>query len=242
MVVSNMPTELREILYGKTPIKFSIERKHRNTVAIHVHPDGSVAVSVPVNSETQKIDAVIKKRGRWIQKQRRAFEELYRVPTTKRYVAGESFRYLGRLYRLRLLSSDQTSVRLVGGYLEVGLRDKSDTNLIENLISIWYRQRATVLVAERLALCQKLITHYELPQPTAITIRSMKMRWGSCSKLGRISITPELVFARKECIDYLLLHELCHLAVKNHSAKFFALLSKVCPEWMTFKKWLEASV
>lgn len=231
--------DIREVAYGTSTIAFAVNRKDRRTLAIHVHPGGSVEVDAPLNAPDSRIDALVCKRARWIQKQERTFAELPHIQTEKQFVSGEAFRYLGRQYRLKVLQAECKSIRIMSGYIVVAVPDTKDKASIRNLVLAWYAERARCLLPERLAICAESARRHRLPSPSALTIRRMKKRWGSCSKAGRISISPEIVCAARDCIDYVLLHELCHLAEANHGPRFFQLLAKLCPDWKKQKNALE---
>lgn len=114
---------------------------------------------------------------------------------------------------------------------------ENQIKVIKGMIDSWYQYRAKVIFQERL--------HAMLPRATkekgipSFRIMTMKKQWGSCSKQGQLMLNPHLVKASKECIDYVILHELCHIAEHNHSEKFWRLLTQVMPNWKEVKAKLD---
>ena len=174
----------------------------------------------------------------WIIEQRYFFGLfLPRLPE-KRYVSGETFCYLGKRYRLKVISSNQEKVVLKRGVILVNTKDRTNSKQIKKLLYRWYRQRAEIKFGERLDLCHNTIKKHGVKLPT-VQIRRMKKRWGSCSKHGAIILNTELVKAPSHAIDYVVMHELCHLKHYNHGKAFYKLLNRVMPDWSKRKKRLE---
>ena len=128
-------------------------------------------------------------------------------------------------------------VKLLRGKLEVTLRQKNAAK-VEQLLSDWYKVRAKEVFAKRLdVLLEQTLWVTERPPLRMLT---MHTQWGSCSPQGRLTLNSHLVKAPRECIDYVILHELCHLAEHNHSERFYRLLSQVMPSWEEVKARLDA--
>jgi len=207
-------------------------------VLIKVHPNCRVEVAAPASSDDQEVLAAVQKRGRWIYQQLRTFRGLLEHVTPRRFVSGESHHYLGRRYLLKVIESpsETQSVKLLGGRLEVVVRNKSGSR-VQDLLSDWYRQRAREVFSRRLdeMLGQALWVEERPP----IRVLSMNTQWGSCSPRGRLTLNPHLVKAPRECIDYVILHELCHIAEHNHSERFYRLMGQVMPKWEQTKARLD---
>jgi predicted metal-dependent hydrolase len=147
-----------------------------------------------------------------------------------RYVTGELFRYLGRQYQLNVIEDRIERVTLCGEQIIIGLPNVDDPRHIQKLLTRWYRAQAKQVFAERLMACFPSVVHLGVAMPP-LTIRTMKTRWGSCSSKGRIALNLKLIQAPSELIDYVVLHELCHLKELNHSRRFWALMTQVLPGW-----------
>ena len=227
--------------YGDEQIKF--ERLPRSEgiqrVLIKVHPDCRIEVTAPAEADDNAVLAAVKKRGRWIYQQLRDFRQQSAYVTPRQYISGESHYYLGKQYLLKVLEDPDSKpqVKLLRGKLEVTLRQKNAAK-VEQLLSDWYKVRAKEVFAKRLdVLLEQTLWVTERPPLRMLT---MHTQWGSCSPQGRLTLNPHLVKAPRECIDYVILHELCHLAEHNHSERFYRLLSQVMPSWEEVKARLDA--
>ena len=150
--------------------------------------------------------------------------------------------YLGRQYRLKLIENSSNKIRLWQGRLEVNTPTPFDRKQVERSISNWFRDRATIVFGERYQYWTKLVTSYAIEHSTGIELRTMSKRWGSCTPNGKIFLNPLLVSASKDCIDYAIIHELCHLRFPNHSSSFYRLLASILPDWIDRKQKLNSQV
>jgi len=225
--------------YGDEIIHF--ERVQRsediNRVLIKVHADCSVVVSVAESKDDNEVIEAVTKRGRWVYEKLRDFRERLKHVTPRRYISGESHYYLGRQYVLKVLKvtkNEPQGVKLLRGKLEVKTRNKAK---VKDLLLDWYKQRARDVFDQRLdEILPQALWLDKRPQ---IRIQSMKTQWGNCSPGGRLTLNPHLVKAARDCIDYVILHELCHIAEHNHSDKFYRLMKRVMPKWEHVKKRLD---
>ena len=173
----------------------------------------------------------VEQRGAWIVAQQRRFAELPPPQGERAFVSGERCRYLGELYRLKVLEAQAEGVRLEQGQLVVGVRDPKDARKVQALLRGWYRGRAQRVFYERLERCRRQVAAFGIDHPGGFTLRRMKRRWGSCSRDGRILLNTQLVGAPVACIDYVIIHELCHVVQHNHSGAFYHLLGTCLPDW-----------
>lgn len=227
------------IEYGTTTIPYVVTRAERKRVSIEVHPKLIVIVSAPIHATTKAIQEVVRSKAKWILRQCRYFVDLLPHTPHRRFVSGESHLYLGRKYRLRIRQAEGFEhVRLDSGYLHIFTSATDSIEAKRALLHAWYRRHAERVLPERVAAC---VAHPLLrrTQPSAIQIRTLAKRWGSCSPTGRLSLNVDLIRAPRGCIDYVITHELCHLILPNHSAKFTRLLDRVMPDWRDRKQQLE---
>jgi predicted metal-dependent hydrolase len=238
--------------YGNDMIHYDVIRKSQSSkvssskavarkVVIKVHPDQRVVATVPHDATEDSIQEAMLKRARWIWQNIEEFAKQKDYVLPKRYVSGETQFYLGRRYVLKvLIDAEQVSnVKLSRGKLNVTLRKDFDDRVVKvkPLIDKWYQHKAKAIFHERL--------NKMLPKTTWVTdipsfrVMAMKTQWGSCSTKGNLMLNPHLIKAPKECIDYVILHELCHIAEHNHSDKFWRLLTQVMPNWKEVKAKLD---
>ncbi|EKK5569259.1 M48 family metallopeptidase [Morganella morganii] len=227
-------------IYGDEWINFDREPRLYATsrVLIKVHPDCRVVVSAPEEADDLAVLTAVKKRGRWIYQQLRDFRRQLEYITPRKYISGESHYYLGKQYLLKVIEepAEVQRVKMLRGKLEVTLRQKSPEKVRQLLID-WYKTRAKNVFAKRLEAMLEQALWVNAPPP--LRVLTMQTQWGSCSPSGRLTLNPNLVKAPRECIDYVILHELCHLAEHNHSERFYRLMGQVMPEWEVVKTRLD---
>lgn len=262
-------TEIGNFYYGEDKIHYEVVRKDTKNksrsnnlitdetkprkprkVVIKVHPDQRVVATAPVDASDEMIHDAMMKRARWIWQSLQDFAKQKDDVLPKRYISGETQFYLGRRYVLKVITDAKTNdkinstVKLSRGKLHVEL-SQNDSELdaekrailVKSLIDKWYKDKFTSVSRERLeALIHKASWVKNNPSLKLIV---MKKQWGSCSNKGNLILNPHLVKAPKECIDYVILHELCHIAEHNHSEHFWRLLTQVMPHWKEVKAKLD---
>jgi predicted metal-dependent hydrolase len=210
----------------------------KGRLLIKVHPDGRVVASVPAETPEQAVLSALKKRSRWIYQQLRDFRAQQAHVIPRQYVSGESHYYLGKQYQLKVIEAPilPQKVKMLRGCIEVTVRYKS-AEKVKSVLDDWYRERARDVFKRRLdVLVPQTLWVNERPP---IRLRAMQTQWGNCSAKGCLTLNPWLVKAPSECIDYVLLHELCHVAEHNHSEAFYRLMGQVMPGWEKVKKRLD---
>lgn len=228
--------------YGTQTLNFGLERRSRKTLAIEVHPDGSVRVKAPLRFPLSRVLERVEQRGAWIVKQQRRFAELPPAPPARQFVSGESYRYLGRQYRLKVVSAQPEGAKLYQGRLEVRVAQSPAPERVQALLRAWYRERAEHVFRERLTVCRRHVATFGIHHSGDFNLRRMTKRWGSCSRDGRILLNTQLVGAPKSCIDYVIVHELCHVVHHNHSKTFYDLLGRCLPDWRERQTLLQQSL
>lgn len=241
--MSQVPTvekhvHCEELVFGSERIPLEITFDHRANLKIKVCPDLRVVVYAPSSKSLPQVLEKVKARAAWIVRQRTYFEQFVPRQPQKRYLSGESFQYLGRQYRLKVVESDLQTTKLIGRFFRVQTPNRADTKRIESLLDKWYRQHARQVFEQRMDECHASAKRYGIPRPT-ISIRLMKRRWGSCGGSQCILLNMVLVKAPLRCIDYVITHELCHLKYRSHSRSFYRLLSRLLPDWEARKERLE---
>lgn len=227
--------------YGSRTIEYKLFYSNRKTLGIIVKPDQSVIIRAPINADSDRIQKIIKKKSPWIVRTIEYFEALLPKLPPRSYVSGESHYYLGRHYRLKVHKSNLEDVQLNKNRIGVYTRHKYNPGVVKTLLQYWYKYRAEKKFKERFDLCFVSFNHLT-PHVPKLSIRKMKRRWGSCNTRNKITLNEELVKTPTRCIDYVIMHELCHLIYRNHDHQFYTLLSRLMPDWKERKAVLEKSV
>jgi hypothetical protein len=225
------------IEYGDATIRYRTTFSDRSTLAIRVEPDQSVEVRAPQGANDSAVREKVRKRARWILDQQSYFASFVREQVPREYVSGETHRYLGRQYRLKVIQierGDPERVKLIGPYFRIYTRRKGDPEHVKAQLDAWYRSHAKAKFAERLDALGRVMRKYGVDKPP-LQVRRMSKRWGSCTPQGRIILNLDLIRAPRLCIDYVIVHELCHLRHPNHGAAFYRLLGRVMPDWEEVK-------
>ena len=241
--------EQYSFVYGDEAVTYEVIRKpdghglekKKRKITIKVHPDCNVVVNAPNDAPREDIHEAVMKRAKWIYDALSEFRTHLEYVQPKHYVSGEMQFYLGRRYVLKVVEDPDgiSNVKMTRGKLLVTLNrfNEDKQKLTKTLVSKWYKVRAERAFHQRLSEL--------LPHATWVTgipsfrVHSMAKQWGSCSTKGNLMLNPHLVKAPKECIDYVILHELCHIAEHNHSERFWRLLTSVMPNWKEVKSRLD---
>jgi predicted metal-dependent hydrolase len=223
------------IEFGSKRIDFKLEYADRKSLGITITSDMDVLVRAPVDTPIELIREKIRKKAPWIIKQQSFFLSFHPKTPTRKYVGGETHLYLGRQYRLKINIGETESVKRKAGFIEVYTKDKAR---VKELVIDWYLNNARIKFK---SIAQPLIERFKRfdVEPSSIVLRDMPTRWGSCTPKGKIILNPELVKAPKACIEYVIIHELCHLVHHDHTQKFIDLQTKEMPDWEKWKLKLE---
>lgn len=225
----------QKIQFGSMEIVFDLEYQERKSLGITVYPDKTVGVKAPLDAALEKIQEKVRKRAPWILKQQNFFLSFEPKTPPRQYKSGETHLYLGRQYRLKVYNSDEEKVKLKRGYLEVYTSNKSEA---KKLVQNWYRKKAKIKFPE---IAESWIVRFKKygVEPSDFIIKWMEKRWGSCTPKGKMILNIELMKAPKRCIEYVVIHELCHLVHHNHSSAFFELQTREMADWRRWKERLE---
>ena len=223
------------IQFGSKQIGFRMEYSNRKSLGITVTPDLNVLVRAPLDTSLEKVKEKLRKKAPWIIKQQSFFLSFHPKTPPRKFIGGETHFYLGRQYRLKLIQSKIESVKLKGKFIKVATTDKARA---KELVSEWYLQNAKTRFH---VIAQPLIDKFKKHkvEPSSIVLREMPTRWGSCTPKGKMILNPELIKAPKGCIEYVIIHELCHLIHHDHTQKFIDLQTKEMPDWEKWKMNLE---
>jgi predicted metal-dependent hydrolase len=223
------------IFFGTKQINFELTFASRKSLGITVTPDLDVLVKAPEGTSITDIKERLRKRAPWIIRQQSFFLAFHPKNPPRRFVGGETHLFLGTPYRLQIIESEIEEVKISGKFIEVFTSEKSRA---EMLLSEWYLQNAKKRFQSIATPLIKRFKKYDV-EPSSIILRNMPTRWGSCTPKGKIILNPELIRAPKGCIEYVIVHELCHLVHHNHTQKFVDLQTKEFRDWEKWKGRLE---
>lgn len=229
------------LAYGddRIPYQVSYADSRKSRVAIHVNPDGSVAVDAPHGFSDDSIKQAVQKRARWVVGHVSEAKERYAHVRPREYVSGEQVLYLGRRYMLKVIPTDGTPApaRMRGNRLEVRTA-KGTQEDIRGRLRAWYRVRGRDYLSRRIDALAKSLPWLDGPPP--FRLLEMSRQWGSCSPSGEIIINPNLIKAPRECINYVLIHELAHLKHHDHGSAFWRLIDTHVSDWRNLKQRLDS--
>ena len=233
--------EQYSVQFGQKKISFYLSRKDVKNVNLNVKPDMTVMVSANKRVPLDFIKGYVKSKGNWILKQQNLFEKTRSEENNKEFVSGETIRYLGKQYRLRVIEGEE-EIKFSQGYIHLWVKNKNDYKKKRELIQGWLRQRARLVFEESLERMYRPIKKYEIKKPE-MRIRQMKARWGSCIKdKNIILLNSDLIKAPKACVDYVVMHELIHFKYSGHNKEFYSFLTALMPDWKKRKEILDQEV
>ncbi|TCP25206.1 hypothetical protein EV195_104239 [Tenacibaculum skagerrakense] len=223
------------VQYGSERIAYNILFVERKSLGITVYPNRSVEIKAPLNTTLEKIQEKVKKRAAWILKQQDYFLSFEPRITNRKFVSGETHYYLGRQYQLKVIDSAINKVKYTGRFIEVYVTERAN---VKEQLQQWYRAKAEIWFRK---LADKHIERFKKynVEPQKVELKKMENRWGSCSSKGRVLLNPELIKAPKACIEYVIIHELCHLVYRDHTKEFYNLQTHEMPDWQKWKMKLE---
>lgn len=234
-----MIAETHRLAYGDKLIEFCLVRRDRKTLSITVTPEMETEVVAPLDAPLEKVFEKVRKRAAWITKQQQFFDQFNPRTPERRYIPGETHRYLGRQYVLKVVPHIQKDVKLYRGRLVVQSLRPKQAEETKQLVQDWFLERARIKYRERLEVCRNRFPDADAFTPTSLIIRHLAQRWGSMTPSGKLILNKSLIRASVDAIDYVITHELCHLQHLHHGPEFYNLLSRVMPDWEKRKLKLE---
>ncbi|MFA6458972.1 MAG: SprT family zinc-dependent metalloprotease [Candidatus Paceibacterota bacterium] len=228
---------MKEFIFGTFIYEYQLIKQDRKTLSLTVTPDLHIILKCPERADAERIEAFLKKKWFWLEKQLSFFKKYQRRMYEKEYISGEGYLYLGRQYKLIVKRGKEDRVILSSGQLLVQTtRDVSDSRRNKKLIDAWYTEKTNIIFQDRFT---EMVSRFDYKTAPKLSIREMKRRWGSYLNQDRIFLNPKLIHTSKDCIDYVIVHELCHMKYKNHDKKFFKFLKQKYPKWENVKEKLE---
>lgn len=226
---------------GNSTFEYTIERSARRnkTIAIYVKPETGVIVRAPLSVRKKFIQKFIEAKSPWILKKLSAANSMTVFP--RQFTTGEIFSYLGQDHKLVLICStrDRSSILTEDKKLIVpvpeGLNDFNRAEFVKDALRYWY-------VAEANQVISRLVNELSAATglvPAKVKVKNLKRSWGSCSGHNNVSFNWRLIMAPLQIIEYVVVHELCHIKEKNHSKNFWLLLERHIPDCKDIRKQLK---
>ena len=225
-----------EFQYGNKNIEYEVVFRKRKTMEIRIEPPDIVKVINPLGVSQEKIMEVIEERGKWIIEKIYHFEQINYRRIKREFVSGESLMYLGKDYSLDVeIDRDikTPEVKLYRGrfIIRAGNNDKK---IIRDSMEKWYRKKAEEVIKEKIKYYQRFFSS----TPKEVKIKEQKKRWGSCTHDNKLLFNWRIVMAKSDVLNYIVVHEMCHMCHKDHSKNFWNLVSSILPHYEKSKEWL----
>jgi predicted metal-dependent hydrolase len=214
---------------------------HKDIKNLHLSvypPDGRIRISAPLRMDTDTIRVFTISKLGWIRKQQSKLRNQERE-TPREYITRESHYYLGKRYLLKIIEHNASpKVEIKHGTIEIYIRPNTDLEKRKEILDEWYRQRLKEIIPG-------IISQYENKLKVNVAefaVKKMKTKWGTCTREAkRIWLNLELAKKLKECIEYIVVHEMVHLLERHHNERFIAYMDKFLPKWRFYKEELNKS-
>ena len=224
---------------GNDHIPYDVIRSPRATADIIIERDGSILVRAPETIPDERIEDIVEAKRSWIYKNLAEWRDLNATKVLREYKAGEGFLYLGRSYRLSLVADQYDPLLLKNGRFRLrrDLVDKGEIKAAKAAFRDYYIERGLIKIPESV--------NYYAPKvgvtPSAIDVRELGNRWASCSPTAKLKFHWKTMMAPQTIINYIIVHELCHMHHRDHTDAFWNEVDKVMPEYRERKEWLRTN-
>ena len=222
--------------YGNSVIVYEVVRSKRSkTSQITVDTNG-ITVRIPQTKTKDHARKIVKAKAQWIFKKQLYFREQKYEKSKITFAKGSKIPFRGKIYSIKIIPNSQEKVKVSGKFIEFHIKQKRHTTKqISQMYQRWLKTKAEKIFARAIEKFSKKLS----VKPRKIVVKQLKGRWGSTTEKGQINLNSNLLKAPQSVINYVVLHELCHLKIKEHSARFWNLLSKHMPNYEDQKHWLE---
>lgn len=214
-----------------------IRTPRKKTASVRVR-EGKVSVVVPQTTDMDTIEALVNKKSRWV-REKLLLQRQHQPTKPKEYISGECFTYLGRNYRLKVESGATKSVKLKNGRLVVQVPPSVQRRdqYVQKALTDWYRDHALGKLLDKVDRYAQVVR----VKPSSVAIKTFRNRWGSCSTQGDLLFNWKIIIAPNRIVDYVVVHELCHLHEHNRSPKFWKFVKRVLPDYLECREWLKVN-
>ncbi len=235
--MKSLLSQSKDFVYGDLIYHYKLTYESRKTLKLTVMPDLKISLQSPLQADDHRIEIFLRKKWFWLEKQLMFFSKYQRKSYKREFVSGENIQYLGKQYQLVVKHGKQDKVILQNGLVVITTAKKTSSVVYrQKLLNQWYKEKREQIFVDRYEEMKKKFSFKNSPQ---FSIRDMKRRWGSCMSSDKVILNPKLIHVSKDCLDYVITHELCHIRYKNHDKMFFKLLAEKYPNWSKMKEKLE---
>ncbi|WP_252225879.1 SprT family zinc-dependent metalloprotease [Clostridium sp. ZBS2] len=228
-------------------IEFQIIRRKRKSICIKIDINGEVQVVAPIRTSKEYILNFVNSKHDWIIEKRRELKTVLNKKVKREFINGGTFMYLGKEYPICLIFNDKVkkiSIDFINEHSTTNIEGISkfliNTNTYENeklkkALEIWYRSKTLDIVKERIRV-HKLEFKDKI---TKVTIKEQKRRYASINIKNETYFNWRISMAPLEVIDYIVVHEMCHMDFRNHSKQFWNRVEEVMPNYKKCHKYLK---
>ncbi|MFT5633181.1 MAG: putative metal-dependent hydrolase [Rubritalea sp.] len=217
-------------------IDYSLVRSDRKTADIIIERDGSLVVRAPSDLATDEVEAIVESKKLWIYTNLAKWRDLNATQVIREYCIGEGFLYLGRSHKLRFEGDQEADLMLKNGYfcMKRSLVDQGDEDLLRKAFRDFYIRRGKAKIQDRVDYFASKVG----VKTGDIEVRELGHRWGLCSPEGDLAFHWKCLMAPASVIDYIIVHELCHIHHLDHSKEYWNEVDKVMPDYRERLEWL----
>jgi predicted metal-dependent hydrolase len=215
---------------------YEVIRTNRSTADIIIERDGSVVVRAPEWADDDQVANIVESKHYWIYKGLAEWRDLNTTGILREYKNGEGFLYLGRSYRLSLISDQDDALQLKDGrfVLRRDLVELGEISVAKEAFRGFYIAKGLKRLEARVAYFAPKVG----AEPTGVDVRDLGHRWASCSPSFKLAFHWKCMMAPQSIIDYIVVHELCHIHHRDHTDAFWNEVDKVLPDFRERKEWL----
>ena len=233
-----MPKNNYKLTVADRILDIELQYALKKRLTLTVYPDQRIVARIPYGMTKSTVESYFLGKSKWLLKHLNHFEK-HPPELEKLYLNGERFSFLGKKYELTI-HEGKNCVSLEGDKIILQIKDIDNFDLKKRIMQTWYRNEAIKHLSPMYETWIKKLTYLKLPK-TTLRFYRMKRRWGSCSSKGVITLNTELVKKDYTLIDYVIVHEICHLKVPAHNKAFYELMGSVMADWKSRKTKLNNS-
>lgn len=218
-------------------IDFDVEYRRRKTLSIRIEPTGKILVIAPSGLGEEAIKGVVESKSKWITKKLEELKEIDYSPYDRKFIDGEFFMYLGERLSLKIIIDkgiNKPIIEVAHGQLNITTFEK-EPELLEKVMKKWYKEQCLNMIMERVDYYKRILGK----EPRKVRVKEQKRRWGTCTSRGDILLNWRCIMASIDIIDYIVVHEMCHLVHMNHSKDFWRLVESILPDYKERRAWLK---